>query len=390
MSKALQAVTRALALTGGVLLMAAAALTVVSVIGRYAFGAPVPGDYELVEIGCAVGVFLFFPYTHAVDGNISAEFFTAGLPARARRALDLGNDVVFTIDRLAADLAAGGRLPREIFKRRDLDPDRHSGLVGLWRRGCVDGAVDAGLPAARRRGGRAAMSHLELGVALFVLMIVLIVLRMPIAIAMLVTGALGFGLIAGWRPLARPDERHALFARRQSRPHRHSAVRADGPVRRARRHQPGALSLGARLGRAFPRRHRHGDHRRLRRLRRDLRLVGGDRRHHGLDRAAGDAPLRLFRGAVDRRAGGRRHARHFDSAVDHPGDLRHPHRAVARTIVPRGHRARHHRHHRLRRGDLGLYPPLSGGRAGGCARELAASACTASRRCGRCWRSSWW
>ena len=46
------------------------------------------------------------------------------------------------------------------------------------------------------------MSHLELGVALFVLMIVLIVLRMPIAIAMLVTGALGFGLIAGWRPLA--------------------------------------------------------------------------------------------------------------------------------------------------------------------------------------------
>ncbi len=109
MSKALQAVTRALALTGGVLLMAAAALTVVSVIGRYAFGAPVPGDYELVEIGCAVGVFLFFPYTHAVDGNISAEFFTAGLPARARRALDLGNEVVFTMIALLLTwrLAAG-------------------------------------------------------------------------------------------------------------------------------------------------------------------------------------------------------------------------------------------------------------------------------------------
>ena len=45
------------------------------------------------------------------------------------------------------------------------------------------------------------MSHLELGAALFALMIVLIVLRMPIAIAMLVSGALGFGLIAGWRPL---------------------------------------------------------------------------------------------------------------------------------------------------------------------------------------------
>ena len=45
------------------------------------------------------------------------------------------------------------------------------------------------------------MTHLELGVALFALMIVLIVLRMPIAIAMLISGALGFGLIAGWRPL---------------------------------------------------------------------------------------------------------------------------------------------------------------------------------------------
>ena len=45
------------------------------------------------------------------------------------------------------------------------------------------------------------MTHLELGVVLFALMIVLIVLRMPIAIAMLISGALGFGMIAGWRPL---------------------------------------------------------------------------------------------------------------------------------------------------------------------------------------------
>lgn len=45
------------------------------------------------------------------------------------------------------------------------------------------------------------MSNLELGAALFALMILLIVLRMPIAISMFVCGALGFGLIAGWRPL---------------------------------------------------------------------------------------------------------------------------------------------------------------------------------------------
>lgn len=94
--KALEAVTRVLALAGGALLMVAIAITLVSVVGRYAFDAPVPGDYELVELTCAVGVFLFFPYTHAVDGNIIAEFFTAGLSARHRRVLDVGNDIVFT------------------------------------------------------------------------------------------------------------------------------------------------------------------------------------------------------------------------------------------------------------------------------------------------------
>jgi TRAP-type C4-dicarboxylate transport system permease small subunit len=94
---AMEALTRALAFAGGAFLLVATGITLVSVIGRYGFGAPVQGDYELVEITCAVGVFLFFPYTHAVDGNITADFFTAGLSAKKRRILDCGNDVVFTL-----------------------------------------------------------------------------------------------------------------------------------------------------------------------------------------------------------------------------------------------------------------------------------------------------
>jgi TRAP-type C4-dicarboxylate transport system permease small subunit len=93
----LEAATRALALAGGALLLVAIAITLVSVIGRYAFDAPVPGDYELVELTCAIGIFLFFPYTHAVDGNIVAEFFTAGLSERHQRVLDVGNDIVFAL-----------------------------------------------------------------------------------------------------------------------------------------------------------------------------------------------------------------------------------------------------------------------------------------------------
>lgn len=89
--------TRALALVGGALLIVTIIITLVSVIGRYGFGMPVPGDYELVEITCAIGVFLFFPYTHAVNGNITAEFFTANLSKRRQRILDAANDIVFMI-----------------------------------------------------------------------------------------------------------------------------------------------------------------------------------------------------------------------------------------------------------------------------------------------------
>jgi len=45
------------------------------------------------------------------------------------------------------------------------------------------------------------VSNYELGIALFILMMVLIVIRMPIAISMLVCGMGGFALIAGWQPL---------------------------------------------------------------------------------------------------------------------------------------------------------------------------------------------
>jgi TRAP-type C4-dicarboxylate transport system permease small subunit len=93
----LGALTRGLAFVGGAFLLVAIVITLVSVGGRYAFGTPVPGDYELVELTCAIGVFLFFPYTHSVSGNITAEFFTAGISARKRRLLDIGNDVVFTL-----------------------------------------------------------------------------------------------------------------------------------------------------------------------------------------------------------------------------------------------------------------------------------------------------
>ena len=83
------------ALAGGFVLVVISAITVVSVIGRYAFGAPITGDYEIVEFGVSLAVFAFLPYTHASNNNIVASFFTAGLPAPVRNLMDAVQNVIF-------------------------------------------------------------------------------------------------------------------------------------------------------------------------------------------------------------------------------------------------------------------------------------------------------
>ena len=88
---------RWLAIAGAAILLGSIVVTIMSVTGRYSLALPVPGDYELVEILCGVAVFLFFPYTHARQGNITAEFFTAALPERYKVALDAFHDLVFAV-----------------------------------------------------------------------------------------------------------------------------------------------------------------------------------------------------------------------------------------------------------------------------------------------------
>jgi hypothetical protein len=59
----LQRLCDASATIGGVVLVAIASVTVVSVIGRAFFSHPILGDVELVQLGCAVVVASFLPYT---------------------------------------------------------------------------------------------------------------------------------------------------------------------------------------------------------------------------------------------------------------------------------------------------------------------------------------
>lgn len=76
------------AMAGGVLLMLIAVMTVVSVIGRAAFGKPVPGDIELTQYAIAVAISAFLPYCLFSGGNLIVDFFTAKAKERTRRVLD--------------------------------------------------------------------------------------------------------------------------------------------------------------------------------------------------------------------------------------------------------------------------------------------------------------
>ena len=79
------------------LLVAVVGMTVASVLGRYLFGMPIPGEYELTELFCGVAVFAFLPHCHVTQGNVVVDFFTSRLRARYRSMLDCVHSVAFTV-----------------------------------------------------------------------------------------------------------------------------------------------------------------------------------------------------------------------------------------------------------------------------------------------------
>lgn len=90
-------VSRAVALVGGIVLALMAAMTAVSVTGRSFFRAPVPGDFELIEIGLSVAVFAFLPYCQIVRANVIVDFFMERAPVRAKAFFDAIGSLMFVL-----------------------------------------------------------------------------------------------------------------------------------------------------------------------------------------------------------------------------------------------------------------------------------------------------
>lgn len=95
--KGLAWLSRQFALAGGFIMLALATMTVVSVIGRSTAGIAVEGDYELVELGLAVAIFLFLPECYLKKGHVVVDLFTSGWQEQSIRLLDSISDLLFLI-----------------------------------------------------------------------------------------------------------------------------------------------------------------------------------------------------------------------------------------------------------------------------------------------------
>ena len=93
----LERLARAFALAGGVLLVAVVGMTVASIVGRYLFGMPIPGEYEITELVCGIAVFAFLPHCHLTQGNVVVDFFTNRVRRRHRTMLDGLHSIAFAV-----------------------------------------------------------------------------------------------------------------------------------------------------------------------------------------------------------------------------------------------------------------------------------------------------
>jgi TRAP-type C4-dicarboxylate transport system permease small subunit len=84
----LERLAQGLAIVGGLALTGVALMSLYSVVMRNLVGAPIQGDFELAQMGCAVSVAAFLPFTQLRNGNIFVDFFTQRASVGTKAALD--------------------------------------------------------------------------------------------------------------------------------------------------------------------------------------------------------------------------------------------------------------------------------------------------------------
>ena len=95
--RALFTISTLLAIFGGIVLLLIVFINVFSIVGRVLFSSPLMGDFELVEMGCAIAIFSFLPLCHLSKGNVIVDFFTLGLNKRVHQILDGASSFLYAV-----------------------------------------------------------------------------------------------------------------------------------------------------------------------------------------------------------------------------------------------------------------------------------------------------
>ena len=80
--------TRALKWVAGSLMLLLLGLTFVDVVGRYAFGRPIPGGFEIIEFNMGLLIFAALPLVTRKRGHITVSLFDALMGEGIRRLRD--------------------------------------------------------------------------------------------------------------------------------------------------------------------------------------------------------------------------------------------------------------------------------------------------------------
>lgn len=120
MHKRMMALSRFMAILGGIVLTSLVVLTCISIAGRLLNGwlhgsllqrlapgfsqwaldlgvGPVNGDFELVEAGVAFAIFAFLPLCQITAGHASVDILTNSFPAGVNRLLRMVTEVIFAM-----------------------------------------------------------------------------------------------------------------------------------------------------------------------------------------------------------------------------------------------------------------------------------------------------
>ncbi|ODS64833.1 MAG: C4-dicarboxylate ABC transporter permease [Acidovorax sp. SCN 65-108] len=130
------------AIVGGIVLVAITVMIVASILGRALIGlglGPVPGDFELVEMGTAVAVLFFLPWTYLKGGHATVDLLYMHLPAWAQRAVVLVSDLLM----LAVWLVMTWKLYEGLLEKKQYMETTFILQMPLWwaYAACLVGAV---------------------------------------------------------------------------------------------------------------------------------------------------------------------------------------------------------------------------------------------------------